>query len=191
MALFTLTELASHLQQDLDTYTAQLAHDNAQGVVEGRIGQPVLQATVTPRLPVIFNNRVPRGYGDEYAFGGLVVIPTRPVSVVTAVQAADVALDASSWEWDRFDTVYVSTDEPTVEVTFTAGYVTVPADIKAVALALAGRIYAQPVAAVRSESIDDYTVGYDTSGATAQDLSPLESMILDRYRSRVAMIGQR
>jgi hypothetical protein len=189
--LITLTELASHLQQDLDTYTAQLALDGARGIIEGRIGRPVMRVTRTPRLPVQANDRQPRAYGDDYCFGGYVTLPGGPVTAVTSVQADDVALSTDEWAWDRFDTVYVATDEPTVEVTMTAGYNTVPADLKAVALALAGRIYAQPVAAVRSESIDDYSVAYDTSGATAQDLSPLEAMVLDRYRTRVAMIGMR
>lgn len=189
--LFTLDELASHLQQTIDADAGQLAHDAAQGIIEGRagIGQPVLSATITPRLPVVANDLRPRGYGNEYTYGGYVSLPLSPVTAVTVVQAADETLDTDSWTWDRFDKVYVTTSEPTVEVTLTAGFATVPADIKAVALALAGRIYSQPVAAVRSERVDDYEVGYDTSGGTAQDLSETEQRILRGYRSSVQTIG--
>lgn len=180
--LFTTEELAAHLQQELDDTSAQLAHDNAQGVIEGRIGQPVLLATVTPRLPVEENRRS----DPRYPYAWFVTLPGRPVTAVTAVAGA------GAWVWDRFDTVYLTTDEPTVTPTYTVGYAAVPADIKAVALAVAGRVYSNPVAAVAAESIDDYRVQYaDTATGSSEELTDLEQKILDRYRPRVAVIGMR
>jgi hypothetical protein len=68
-------------------------------------------------------------------------------------------------------------------VTYTAGYSTVPGNVKAVALAVAGRIYDNPQG-LRSRQIDDYseTRAGDDDDLAGVSLLPTEERRLRRYR---------
>lgn len=177
MALFELTELASLLQQDLDTATADLARDMATGAVVGYLGQNVESQEYTHRLPI---------WSD-----GTVRLPQRPVSAVASVTTPDDdPLDAGLWDWDGIrGRVAVDGHPEWAEVTYTAGWTTVPLPIKAVALTAAARAYTNATG-VRTEQVDDYSVTY---AGTAQDLTGFgltvtEKSVLSRFRVKLSAV---
>ena len=159
MALFELTELASYMQQDLDTASATLARDIATALVEEVTG-PLESRTSTVNLPV---------YAD-----GTVELPARVVTSVTTVTLDAVA---QTFIWKRpFPVLWVDDWTPPaadewdyVEVTFTHGYPVVPPLAKAIALAAASRAYTVTPPPGVTLQIDDYresTTGGDAAAAT-------------------------
>lgn len=74
-----------------------------------------------------------------------------------------------------------------VYVTYTHGYATVPADVRAIVLTLAGRVLTNP-SDLRQESVGSVSVTYaaETIGAS---LAPIERDQLARYRPRAAVVG--
>lgn len=175
MALFDLTDLAAYVQSDVDTATATVARDIATGLVVGYTNQAFEADTYTHVLPVAADLSVR--------------LPQRPVTAVTTVTVdGDVLTVDDDYTWDAITPLVqllVVPDVWTATVVYDAGYATVPAVVKAVALAAAARAYANPGGVV-SEAIDDYSVTYDT--ATAGGLLPAEMNALRRYRSRVGSI---
>lgn len=179
--LFTVggssSDLATYLQRDLDSSSERLAHDIAKALVEDETG-PVTSATSTVTLPI------------EKC--GLVHLPARVVTAVTAVQYAGTA---AVYTWERpfprirlssylLEVVPFTIDYwPTVDVTFTHGWAAVPALVKAVALSVAARAYDNP-SGLRAESIDDYSATRagsddDLAGIT---LTAAEKAALKPYR---------
>jgi hypothetical protein len=146
--LFTLTELASYIQRDVDTASATLAPSVAEGLVEDEIGRldettsnltlPIDRATSTDELNV-----------------------TGPITAVSAVEVGGVA---ATFEWERpYPRVYLRNWSATAdrwqvaEVTLTHGWGVIPAIAKAVGLSVAARAYTNPNG-FRQETIDDYSV---------------------------------
>ncbi len=182
--LFTLSELASYLQRDLDTASATLAQQGAQAIVRGYCRQDFTAATYTSaNLPIVADG----GYWR-------VDLPQRPVTAVSSVSVNSTAYTlGTDYAWNGSSPyirlsrlVYTSAafqDEPRATVTYSAGYATVPADVKDVALAVAARQYDNP-RGLRMESIDDYSgtrAGSDNDLAGVSLLLP-EKAILNRYR---------
>jgi hypothetical protein len=179
--LFTLSELASYLQRDLDTSSATLAREEAMGIVRDHCRQEITTATHTHRLPVSYDRR-----------GWFVAVPERPLTAVTTVVVNGTTVtthtvDLLNSQVRLVDGVPTDDADEDVEdqavVTYTAGYATVPANVKAVALAVAGRIYDNPQG-LRSRQIDDYS---ETRAGDDQDLAgvtllPREERLLRRYR---------
>ena len=169
---FTLGELASHLQQDVDTSTATLARANAQALIQSHTGQLIEEGTSTLAvLPVLLDDRFA---ALGYARGA--ELPQRPATAVTAVVADGVTLPAASYEWDGFQLVGVSTTERRVSVTYTHGVATVPAGVKACALMVAARLYRNPDQ-LSQESIADYSATF----GRAAGLTPAEVTALPRW----------
>lgn len=168
--LFQLTELASLLQQDLDTSTATLARAMATAVVEDAAGT-MGSTTATIEVPI--------------GAGGRVDLPvTAPVTDVTAVVVAGAA---ATFEWQKpFKRLRLlswtatpgidSSTWRTAVVTLEHGWPVVPPIAKAVALSLAKRLYSNPEA-LESYSIDDHSARRSVAEAF---LSPLERAALDR-----------
>lgn len=159
MALFELTELASYMQQDLDTASATLARDIATALVEEVTG-PLESRTSTVNLPV---------YAD-----GTVDLPARVVTGVTSVGLDETP---QTFVWKRpFPVLWVDDWTPPardewayVEVVFTHGYPVVPPLAKAVALAAASRAYTVTPPPGVTLQIDDYresTTGGDAAATT-------------------------
>lgn len=176
MALFTLPELASYLQRDLDTATATLAREIATGLVTDVTG--ILESdTATVVLPV----------EDE----GVIKLPSRVVTAVSSVVIAGVTLTVDvDYEWlrpyPRIAVYYVpvsTTSWVTAMVTATMGFPVVPPVAKAVALSVAGRAYDNPTG-LRSESIDDYSATRAGSDADLAGLTLTEAEV--RALSRLA-----
>lgn len=137
------------------------------------------------------------------ARNGGVRLPQRPVVDVTAV--ADVDGNTVIFDWDASDTVYLAglseavrfdiepfrTRTPFVDVTYSHGYESVPADIVAVVCQIVGRAFGRPAdaTAVTQESIAGYS--YSIGGAAAQGplgLMANEREVLDRYRRPIGVI---
>ena len=173
MALFTLEELASVLQQDLDTATATIARDTATALVEGITGQIASRTSV-------------------------VVLPLRagefidlPSTVITAVTTVTVDGTAATFEWLKpYPCVMLKTwtlgavEWHTATVTYTHGHTVIPALVKAVALSVAARAYLAPPLppAGTSVRLDDYSestsASAETTGVmlTAHERRALESL---------------
>lgn len=148
--LFTLPELASFLQRDLDTSTATLAREIATGLIIDEIG-PIFSTTSTITVPVDCD--------------GVIAIPTQqPVTAITSVTMSGAGvgyvweqpyprLRLTSYAWPQVSpngSVW-----PTATVVFTHGWATAPTALKAVALSVAARAYDNP-RGMRTEGIDDY-----------------------------------
>lgn len=179
MTFATASDLASYLQQDVDTATAELLLDLATGAIQSATGQTVEQVTddaVTVAAPS----------------GEKLVLPERPASTPTLVKVdgsavtdyyADVPDDPleptvlyrpGGWEaWDSVTGTLLR-----VEVTYTHGYATIPAEIKGICLDVAARAYRNPEGLrSRERAVDDYresdTYATETVGGSVM-LSPSE-----------------
>ncbi len=187
---FPVSELAADLQRDLDTASATLAKDSAQAIVRGYCRQELTTATYSGvLLPIEVE-------GPSY----IVRLPQRPVTAVSSVSVNGVTYTlGTDYAWNgygdylRLRKVDESSasfeDWPLATVTYTAGFATVPADIKAVALAVAARQYDNPQG-LRQTTIDDYSetrAGADDDLAGTGLLKP-EQRILDRYKVRVGSV---
>lgn len=192
-SLFTLSELASYLQRDLDTASAQLASDMAHGRIRGWTRQTLTVATSTDPLPIDRDTLIVR-------------MPERPVSSIASVVINGTAIAANVWggyAWDGYSNefqvallpVVASTiirPWPRAVVTYTHGFATPPDDLKDVALSVAARIYDNP-RGLRQESIDDYayTRGGNDDNMAGAGLLPTEKELLRKYRRSTAALRMR
>lgn len=179
MALFELTDLASLLQTDLDTATAERARTDATALVEEVTG-PIESRTSTVNLPIWVDGTI-----------------ELPATVVTGVTSVGIDETAQTFVWQRpfprlllTDYTPPGWDEWTyAEVTFTHGYPVVPPLVTAIALQVASRCYTLPTAPPVGVTvqIDDYRES--TSGGsggvdggavtlTAQERRTLESLTM-------------
>jgi hypothetical protein len=191
--LFTVSELASYLQRDLDTSSATLAKESAQGIVRAYCNQEITTATNTSvKLPI-----------DVESWSYVVYLPQRPVVAVSSVTVNGVTyVDGTDYAWNGFspyirlrkvdEAAAAFEDEPVAVVTYTSGYSTVPPAVKAVALAVAARQYDNPQG-LRQVSVDDYA---ETRAGADDDLAGVsllkaERAILDRYKRTVGSVVPR
>ena len=183
-ALATLEDVEERLNRTFDANEAmQVTHllNDVSAAVRSYIGQSVNSAAQTSRLRVR---------------NGAVRLPRSNVTAVAAVE--DVDGNSIDFTWDAGQVVTLGrsfvdgwSTEPTrsaytwVDVTYTAGWSTVPADLVAVVCQMVGRAFGRPADAtgLTSESIAGYS--YSVGGAAAA--GPLgmladEKAVLDRYR---------
>lgn len=152
----------------------------ASAAIRSYTGQEFTLTTTTARLKVR---------------GNKVRLPQAPVSAVSAVTSVDAAVLSFTWyggpqvtvsaPGSSFDVDAAYGCHTYVDVTYTHGYATVPDDIRAVVLQVAGRAFgtAADQTGVQSESIGSYS--YSVGGAAASGAVGLlagERAILDRYR---------
>lgn len=175
MALFTLDDFAAYLRAELDTTTATVVRTMATGLITGYTGQFIEADTYTHLLPIKARQ---------------IRVPQRPVTEITSVTIDGVTQVADTdWKWDGIgDVIWLesSPDEDQATVVYDAGYATVPDDVAAVALSIAGRLYTQTPGLV-AESIDDYRAQY--ANAEPVGLHPGEKQILRRYKQRLGSIA--
>lgn len=185
--LCTAPELASYLQRDLDTATANLAIAVGSAIVRRYARRHFTTNTWTGvTLAVQWSPR--SGY--------FVALPQRPVVSVASILVNGTAV---VWTLDQLNARAVLTGwlpSPLVQgvadqavVTYTSGASSPPDDVKGVALSVAGRQYDNPTG-LRAESIDDYS---GTHAGADDDLAGLsllagERHILDAYRRRSASV---
>lgn len=151
MAMYaTPSELASYLQQDLDTATATLVLQ----VVSARFAE--LAHTRFEVTAVTYRTLI---YGSP-----TLVLPFWPIVGVTAVRVNGVAVldytrvDGTLYRVARFGSCW-SFPPDVAEADLTHGFAAAPDDVKGAVLESAGLAYQNPDR-VMSESIDDYQVRY-------------------------------
>ena len=152
MAMYaSAAELASYLQQDLDTATANLALTLASGEFAAAADTAFSATTVTWQV--------------EGGPGTNIEIPYRPVTAVSQVRLNGVVITGwtlrhnALWRSAGFGTWYAFPPD-LVEVDLTYGYTSVPDDVKKAVLEIAAGLYDNPTG-VGSEGVDDYTVRYN------------------------------
>lgn len=182
--LVTLEELASYVQEDVDTATATLAIEIATGVIQAATGQRLIQVVDDPFTV----------YVDEYDTGRWLELPELPVTaasgfMIGATAVTDVTLDASRGRlyrpcgW-RSLLVYPLSAPNTASGVYTHGYAVGDRELemaRAAALVLAAAAYGNPGNAVR-EQIDDYAVQYaDTANARLDAMPSLVTALRRKY----------
>lgn len=182
--LVTPSELASHMQQDLDTATATLAIEVATGVVQAAVGQ---------RLVRVVNDTVVLDV-DSLDSGAYLYLPELPViSVGTVSVGATVVSDVTAqlsrgrlfraYGW-RSSSLFPISAPSTVTVTYTHGYAIGDQTLQLarwVVLQLAAAVYQNPVAGVVREQIDDYAVQYDAAAARLDQSAVMVAALRRRY----------
>lgn len=181
--LATPSDLASLLQQDLDTATATLLLEAATAVVQAVTGQRLVQ--VSNEIVVLDL--------DEHDSSPYLDLPQRPVTAVTTVLVGGVAVTDYStqlrrnrlWRaygW-RSSLTYYATQPSLVTVTYSHGYA--PTDqrlqlARGAALSLAASVYANPGGVTR-EQIDDYAVAYEAASARMEASPSLAGLLRKQY----------
>ncbi len=161
--------------------------DDASAAVRAYTGQYFTVATTTARIK---------------AKGGAIRLPQRPVIAVTSV--ANTTGTTLLHTWDAGQQVWLSSsmlvvNGPSyhgrrpqyVDVTYTHGYATVPADIVAVVAQMAGRALGTTPAegGVQSETIGGYNYSLGAAAAAGGlGMLPAERSVLDRYKLPVGSI---
>ena len=168
----TASELASWLQKDLDTATAELvlAAATAEFV---RVADTAFAATPVTHTVV----------------GGwtrCIELPYRPVISVSEVRVNGVvitgwALRKNAVYRDGGFGTYGAFPPDEVAIDLTHGITAQADDVKGAILETAAQAYDVPVGAVASESIDDYAVKYMASGGGIQ-LTAAAKDLAENYR---------
>jgi hypothetical protein len=162
--LVTASELASYLQQDVDTATATLVIEMATGKVQAAAGQRLVAATSTFLIDV--------PWGDCGPWLSLPQMPVRSVSSVLIDGVASTDWFLRSQQLWRLDGWSVSSSAPSqVTVAATHGYLVGAQGLQLArdyTLALAGAGYGPMVGGVTSEAIDDYRVTFADADAAMQ-----------------------
>ncbi|MFD4700832.1 hypothetical protein [Streptomyces niveus] len=173
-ALATVDQLGAWTQTEPDELpeSAALVLDVVSAIVRREARQSFTRGTSSVLL---------------YPRDGWAVLPQRPVISVEVVTVAGTALSPDRWQLVR-DRVRVPDDQPVI-VAYTHGYTSVPGDVLAVVLTLAGRVLTNPND-LRQESVGSVSVTYsaETIGAS---LAPADRDLLARYRKRVSVVGFR
>jgi hypothetical protein len=165
----TAVELAGFLQKDLDTYSANQVLTLASAMFSLEADTWFAPTTAT--------------YTTLGTFHRCIHLPFRPVISVTQVRINGVVITdwtlikRTVWRAVGFGNPWNMPPDQ-VDFDLTHGTSSVPDDVKAQVLDLAGQAYEIPVAAVVSESIDDYAVKYATGGglqltSSARDLAQM------------------
>ena len=155
-ALATVTDLENRLGRSLDadeTIRAEALLDGASARVRSYTGQEFTETTTTERVMVR---------------NGVIRLPQRPATAVTAV--VDMDGNSLNFTWhagqtfklgtpDRFDLEPFATEQQWVDVTYTAGYATIPDLIVEVVCSMVLRAFgvAAEGTGYASESIGSYS----------------------------------
>lgn len=165
----TATELAGHLQQSLDTYTADQAIRGATAEIRAECGWDITPVVTAQTLTV----------EDERGVKS-VFLPHLNVTVTTVV-ADGKTLAAADYTVNKAGG-YVTLDAAATKVTVTydAAYATAPLEVKDLCLELAADRYLNPERLVR-EQVGGVALTFATSsGSSLIDL--LTDVRLKKYR---------
>lgn len=176
----TAEELASYLQQDVDTSSATLALQTASQLFSTRANTMFASTTVT--------------YQAEARGSRKLWLPYRPITAVTAVRIINDAGTTVITDYRRIKNMLYrlagfgtpcAWPPDLLEVDLTHGYATVPDDVKGAVLETAGTAFSNPENSVKSESIDDYAISYATNSSGLM-LSPSAEKLAELYRGTLA-----
>lgn len=197
-SLATASQLASRVQSDVDTASAQLALDNASGLIRAIARQQITfvsQETIDlpgggrilalPQRPLVVDGSNPLTVVELGDFGG---------ENITLVEGRDFerlgneltrgypswALEGrlQNWPANRVRGIWA----PRVRVTYSHGYATVPDDVVDLCLDVAQALYTNPNG-LRSMTIDDY------SETRATEL--LGAATVESIKARLGATGRR
>jgi hypothetical protein len=176
--LVTPSELASFLQQDLDTASATLAIEMATGKVQGAAGQRLVAATSTFVIDV--------GMCDDDQYLMLPQWPVRSVTSVLIDGVADTAWKLRSQQLWRLAGWNTNASAPTqVTAVVVHGYLAGAQGLQLArdyTFSLAGAGYDPNLAAgVTSEAIDDYKVTYAEADARMQVTPYMRDQLRETY----------
>lgn len=179
------SDLASFLQEDVDTATATLLMETATGIIQATVGQRIVQ--VIDDVVVLDLEACDRSLWLD--------LPQRPVTAVSAVMVGATAVPSGDYAvqlsrgrlWRRTGWKLATTMSwlapSTVTVTYTHGYPAGDQRLQAArqaALSLASSAYANPSGATR-EQIDDYQVAYEAMSARMDAAPALQTLLRRRY----------
>jgi hypothetical protein len=183
--LATPADLASLLQQDVDTATATLLLETATGIVQTVTGQRIVQVV----NDVVVLDVEARDH-DRW-----LSLPQRPVTAVSAVLLGATSLASSDYSvqlsrgrlWRIYGWRLATTGSwlapTTVTVTYTHGYAAGDQRLQTArqaALSLAASAYSNPAGATR-EQIDDYQVAYEAMSARMEAAPALQALLRRQY----------
>jgi hypothetical protein len=155
----TAVELAGYLQQDVDTYTANLVLTLASGAFSEAAGTWFAAQSAT--------------YTTLGTLRTAIRLPYRPVTAVSAIRINGAVITGYTlirnvvYRATGFGTSYTLIPDK-VEIDLTHGYTSVPDDAKSAVLDTAAAAYLQSNATVASERIDDYAVSFVDGGGGIQ-----------------------
>lgn len=183
MALFDLTQLASHLQMDLDTATATLARARAENYLRTQLRVEFAPTSLT------LARRVPVGLTSLRLTGPMVSVESVTVdgAALTAVADFEVTERGVSCPLGFGQYVTSGAEWCSLAIAYTAGFTAIPGELVDWGLYLAGLAYArgaQP--GVRSISVDGVSESYQ-DGAAAVELP--ESVLRDLRRRYAGRAG--
>lgn len=170
MAIITATDLAAFLQADLNTASATLCVEGAEAAVIDYCGQYFEPGVATATLLTSHGGyRVP--------------LPKKPVASIVSVTTVEGPLtEDEDWSWDGVSPwVVLEQPEDSAEISWSYGWATIPAAVKAVVLGVAARAYANPLG-LRTEAVDDYQTTY--TGQSPFTLTRQEQKALSRYKTK-------
>lgn len=158
-------ELGAYLRiTDLDSTLATLALEAADEAIDSYLDQRLEAGTSTDAR---FD-----GNGTKYlaldhlpvnAVSSLTLYTADLSSSETLVSGTDFILDSDRGVLHRYDGGVFTAGRQNVKATFTYGYATIPATVRAVALQVAARVY--DVGQVEAESLGGYSATYVKGGA--------------------------
>lgn len=177
--LATPDDLSAFLQRDVPADQAEVSLRIASAVVRGYTGQTITWVA-----------------GDVMVLEGggpTIVLPQRPIVVdgdnpITVVELAEYGTGnltaTEDLTFTRFQDElrrYCGTWSPRVRVTHSHGNTTVPGDVVAAVLDIAGRSLTNP-SGLRSVTIDDYSRTYAVETVGGASLSDTNKLRLANYR---------
>lgn len=126
------------------------------------------------------SNHIIRIQADAH---GIIDLPDPPIHAVAAVVDAEDSEEIDGWVWDQMWRLKCIPAWRTCLVTYTHGYVDVPAAIAGIAASMTSRQVINP-AGIRQETVGAISVTYASvfgeAGSIA--LSAMEKIVLERYR---------
>lgn len=176
----TASDLASYLQQDVDTSTATLTLQVASQMFSTRADTMFVPTTTTYQT---------QGLGYRQLF-----LPFRPVISIQQVRIiGSLTGTLIVTDYTRIKTVLYRLigfglpgvfPPDTLEVDLTYGYAAVPDDVKGAVLETAAAAYISPDTVTTGETIDDYSVHFSSLNGGMM-LSPSAAMLADLYKGTV------
>ncbi|WP_435969310.1 hypothetical protein [Streptomyces sp. Qhu_M48] len=172
-----------------ETATAELLIELAQGVIEGETGQALEQSTDTVILdgPTDEDPRYHPATGSRK-----LILPRWPVTAVASVSLTDEAEPlvfgpVEDYTWSAAGILHRRggdwpSQDRAVEVTYTAGYSTIPPGLKRMCLRLAVSGWANPEF-LSAETLGDHSRQFSAE-ALGMELTPADRRTLGAYRAR-------
>jgi hypothetical protein len=174
------SDLASFLQQDVDTATATLALTKATALFDQR-SRSHWGGTLTTT------------YSKARSGEPEIILPFAPLVAVSQVRINGTVITSTGYTvieqsvyrrigWGRWSAF----PPDLVEIDYSYGYATITDDVAAAVMETAAAAYAHPDPALTSESIDDYTYR-STPNIGGMSLTPSAATLADWYSG--ALVG--